>query len=379
MKNKHTPDMKKADIPDFRARFDRLFKRCRRCISGWWHRAEVFFRSHRIGGVVTLAVAAISVFLVLSYMSVEQGDVPSPKLPSEPPTSLKVAFVNDWEYGSRKQMKHKLTNQAPIELRKVVDFLNGTFKPDLVVGGGDYIESSAVRKEKAKAQMKEVNDIFTQVQAPRLYALGNHDMRSLTKAEVREILGMPDNHAVSDIGDWRIVVLDTNFNKEDDSDRIEKSYVIGYVSQAELEWLRMALDTDRPVLVFAHHSPISPLSGDGVSRILNIVNEAAVRDVLEARGNVVAVVSGHNPLSYYEERNGIHYVIVDTLVNESALGSFATIELGYMKSLRYAEVKLTQRGLDMNHYLFDWQYGDSTREKEVFFDDGSVVIEAEEE
>lgn len=278
--------------------------------------------------------------------------------PSTPPTHLKLGFTNDWEYGPRKRLKHKLTAQAPVELQKAVDFFNNEYQPDLVIGGGDYIESSSIKKEDAKRQLKEINELFKKVHAPRLYALGNHDMRSLTKAEVREILEIPDNHSVKDIGDWRIIILDTNFNKEDDTDRADKNYVLGYVSKEEMDWLRNALDTERPVVVFSHHSPISPPRADGLTWILNITNEAEVRSTLEERGNVVAVVSGHNPQSYYEERNGIHYFIVDTMVNEPALGSFATVDLEYVKSQQYAEVTLNQKGIRPASYSVDWHYGE---------------------
>ncbi|MBP9751742.1 MAG: metallophosphoesterase [Candidatus Moranbacteria bacterium] len=331
--------------------------------------ARKFIRKNRkcvlLWGVAVLGLGMIvSLFFLLRPLVWDEGfrNPFARETVVLPPTFLKIGFVNDWEYGSRKRVNHKLTSQASVELRKAVDYLNNEFKPDLVVGGGDYIESSAVKKEKAKDQLREVNDIFKTLAAPRLYALGNHDMRSLTKAEVREILEMPDNHAVSDMGDWRIVVLDTNFNKEDGSDRSEKSYVTGYVSGAELSWLRQALDTDRPVIVFSHHSPLSVPDIAGTSWVRNITNEEALRSILEERGNVVAVVSGHNPRNYYEERNGIHYFVVDTLVNEPALGSFTTIELSYLRSDRYAEMVLEQHGIRPDQHIVDWQYEEKERD-----------------
>lgn len=284
------------------------------------------------------------------------------KQDTAPPSLLKIGFTNDWEYGPRKRLKHKLTGQAPVELLKVVNFFNNEYYPDIVIGGGDYIESSAIKKVAAKAQLADIDSVFKKVTAPRLYVLGNHDMRSLTKEEVREILEIPENHAVKDIGDWRVVVLDTNFNKEDDSDRAEKNYVAGYVSKAELTWLAGVLDTDRPVIVFSHHSPISVPRANNLTWVINIINENDVRAVLEEKGNVVAVISGHNPQSYYEERNGIHYVVVDTLVHEDALGSFATIDLEYLKSEKFADIIVEQHGAEFNQYSFDWYYGEKEKD-----------------
>ena len=349
---------------------------------------KIFSKVKILHGII--AVLLIVIFLGASlfiFDEIREGDLAAWFGGSESddvPSHLKIGFTNDWEYGPRKKLKHKLTAQAPVELQKAVNFFNNEYQPDVVVGGGDYIESSSVKKEDAKVQLAEINTIFKKVHAPRLYALGNHDLRSLNKAEVREILEIPENHAVKDIGDWRIVVLDTNFNKEDDTDRADKNYVLGYVSRAELNWLRGALDTERPVIVFSHHSPISPLKADGTTWVLNITNDADVRSVLEERGNVVAVVSGHNPQSYYEERNGIHYFIVDTMVNEPALGSFATLDLEYLKSQQYAEITLNQKGSRPASYSVDWRYGEKEKDglpepKPESYEESEEIMERLEE
>lgn len=276
---------------------------------------------------------------------------------------LKVGFVTDWEYGHRKRMKHKLTLQAPYELEQVVKYLNDVFVPDIVVGGGDYIESTGVPPEKAKAQLAVADALFQGLTAPRLYALGNHDLRSLTKSEVREVLGLEDNHAIRDIGEWRLIVLDTNFN-QDGSDRSAKQYVTGFVSRDELRWLAEALQTDRPVIMFSHHAPIQSPNVAGVFAV-NIVNAGEVRCVLEEAGNVVAVVSGHSPFGYSEERNGIQYFVVDTLVNEPALGSFATLELRYAKRTREAEILFRRPGQNQRSFeMVDWSFDRRENERD---------------
>lgn len=342
--------------------------------------------------VATVALAAVVLLAlsvaVLSYGRTWEWHVPEAVVPPEPeigtPSMLRVGFVSDWEYGSRTQMKHKLTSQAPAELEKAVAYFNDVFRPDLVVGGGDYVESSSVKPEKVRAQLEYVNGIFSGLEAPRLYALGNHDMRQLSKEEIRGILGMEDNHAIRDIGEWRIVVLDSNFNDEDGSDRDTDSYTRGFVSREELEWLRGALRTDRPVMVFVHHSPLDIMNGDRDGTIRNIGNAAEVRRVLEEAGSVALVVSGHSPTTLYEERNGIHYVIVDTLVNEPALGAFAAIEAGYVSSRGAAEFRVRQFGLRSVEYVFDWWREDVSpdilpdAESDLLFMRADVLEEGEE-
>lgn len=271
-----------------------------------------------LGIVLAGALALGLVMFLWNWTSVQR----------EEPVRLKVGFSPDWEYGSRKRLAHKLTNQAPAELEKVVRYFNEEFRPDIVIGGGDYVESSGVKPEKAKEQLREINAIFEKLDAPRRYALGNHDMRSLSKEEVMDILGIDSPHSVTDLGIWRIVILDTNFDEETDLPRSRKQYAEGYVSARELRWLEAAITTDRPTLVFSHHSPVMAYNVDNVLT-LNITNQEAVRAVLERRPNVVAVVSGHTPRVQHIVTNGVDYFIGDTLVNEEGLGAFAAISLEY--------------------------------------------------
>ena len=290
---------------------------------------------------------------------------------------LKIGFLTDWEYGTRRQLGAKLTRKAPVEMAKSVLYLNQEFHPDLVIGGGDYIESSAVKPESAKEQLKEINEVFSLVQAPRLYALGNHDLRSLTKAEVREVLGIQEDHEVKDIGDWRIVVLDTNFTA-DGQHRFAQNYVLGSVSPEELNWLRESLATNRPVLVFSHHSPVHHKNRLG-NVVQNITNHQEVKSILEEAKNVVAVFSGHTPTTYFERLNGINYFIADTLVNVNALGSFATIEADYDREEKSAKIVFKQFEDDIHEYQTEWKYGEKAENYQSLETELDEVLEIEDE
>ena len=262
------------------------------------------------------------------------------------PSVLKIGFSIDWEYGSRKKLNHKLPIQALTELIKVVEYYNTVFQPDLVIGGGDYIESTTTKADRAKQQLREVVTIFNQLDAPHYYALGNHDMRSLTKAEVMEILGIDDAHTILDQGDWRLVIFDSNFHQQTEADRSAENYTNGYVGKKEMEWLDKVLDTDRPTIVFSHHSPalVKPQSMNYREQEITIHNAAEVRALLERHPNVVASMAGHTPLVQLNEINGIYYFVADTLVNEEALGSFATIEAVWYSNERRAEILFEHYG-----------------------------------
>lgn len=303
-----------------------------------------------IGGAVSLGLLAIVSLGIWQRQEIVTWL--SPPAPPTPPTFLKIGFSTDWEYGSRKRLEHKLPIQGLPELEKVVAYYNDVFKPDLVIGGGDYIESSATKPEKAKRELAEINAVFNKLTMPHYYALGNHDMRSLTKGEVMSIIGITESHTIIDQGDWRLVIFDSNFHHQTEADRGAENYTDGYVSKSELEWLDAALDTDRPTIVFSHHSPAIVLSqsdGENNRRIV-IKNAAEVRALLERHPNVVASMSGHTPRVQFVEMNGVYYFIADTLVNEAALGAFATIELTWYPDERRGEILFEHYGLRRETY-----------------------------
>ena len=301
-----------------------------------------------LGTLLSFLGVALSAEQVIRSRATEEGSL------------LKIGFTTDWEYGSRTRLNHKLTNKAPELLQEVVRHFNEESKPDIIVGGGDYIEGSNVREATALRQLQDIVAIFQTVQAPVLYTVGNHDMRSLTKDQVKEILGIEEAHSFRDIGDWRIVVLDTNFNF-DETDRAKKNYVTGYVSKAELQWLDRVLATDRPTVIFSHHSIYFTQDdgGDGTHLTNNIMNSAEVRAVLESHPNVLAAFAGHTPRAQHAEYNGIHYFVTDTLVHDLALGAFSDIELRYNSFSSKAEISFHQYGLQEETYtVVSWMRRD---------------------
>jgi hypothetical protein len=234
---------------------------------------------------------------------------------------LKIGFVTDWEYGSKKKYDHKLPKKATSYLKSAVKHFDKAFHPDLVVGGGDYVLARGESKKTVAKQMKKINKVFQTADAPRLYCIGNHDLSKLSKGEVQNYLGISYNHSVTDENDIRVITLDTNSIGSGDN-----GYgVTGRLPDEELEWLEENLDTELPVVVFSHQSPISTPEGNGWRT--NIYEAAELRAVLEKNDNVVAVFSGHTALNYSTEINGISYAIINNLVDEKAKGSFADITI----------------------------------------------------
>lgn len=265
-------------------------------------------------------------------------------------TELKIGFVTDWEYGYKDNVGDKLASLAPAELEKVVKYYNEEYRPKIVVAGGDMVESSLSKKETTIKQLEKINGIFSRLEARREYVFGNHDLRDLTKGELRSILGLADNHSYFDLGDWRFVLMDTNFRKKDDADLGPDYYIGGYISQKEYIWLETALTTNRPTIIFSHHSPIP--SPDKK----NLTNQVETRAFLEQFPNLVLVVSGHDPSCLLKEENGINYFIVNNLVDRKALGSFATINAYYNKYTKEIKIELEQHGTQKEKFKIKKQF-----------------------
>lgn len=282
-------------------------------------------------------VIVLAIFLCFMVTILTSGIYFGLKTITNSQSDLRFGAVGDFEYGYRENVGNKLTRLAPVELEKVVNLYNAKFFPKFVVALGDMVESSGIKPEKAKKQFQEINAIFSKLSAEKKYVLGNHDLRSLSKEEVRQELGLADNHSYFDEGDWRFVIMDTNFDKDrNGADMGPDFYVAGFVSESEFSWLREAFQTDKPIVIFSHHPPIQ---GEK-----NLKNYKVVQAFFEQFPNIVLVVSAHDPNFKFSTVNGISYLVVDNLANKDSVGSFATLEVRYNTLLKKAKIQIEHYG-----------------------------------
>ena len=115
-------------------------------------------------------------------------------------------------------------------------------------------------------------------------------------------------------------------------------YVGGYINQKEYAWLETALSTDRPTIIFSHHSPIPNIDNK------NFIDQEEARAFLERFPNVILVISGHDPSCVLNETNGINYFIANNLVDRKAMGSFATIVARYNRYTKKIRIELEHHG-----------------------------------
>lgn len=301
------------------------FKRIFRVPKVWKKQPKLF------GFAAIFFVVVLVVFGVFTAVSSGQRIIRDAK------TSLRFGAIGDFEYGTRKDVGSKLVSLAPIELEKVVNYYNAQWHPVFVVEMGDMVESSGVKRTKTLDQFRFIDSVFRKVNARTEYVFGNHDLRSLSKEDVRGVLGLSDNHRFFDEGVWRFVILDTNFDKsKNGAPRGPNYYISGFVPESEFVWLERALDTDRPIILISHH----PLYFGGKF----IDNPEETLAFLARYPNIVMAISGHDPSFQFLERNGIYHLTVDNLANKDSVGSFATLDARYNSLTKEARVLVEHYG-----------------------------------
>lgn len=222
-------------------------------------------------------------------------------------------------YGERLQAFVEAMNSWPADLAiELGDFVNGRFVSGAPLG----------EPERIVGILEDAETIYSTLLMPRYYVLGNHDVYDLSKDEFLEGTGASSTTASFDTGAYHIVILDAQFNKNDEDYGHVSWMVQGRIPQMQLDWLSEDLAaTDLPTIVCVHQ-PLD-VDFDLLSGGPAIANAEAVKTILSESGVVVAVLQGHEHENAYSEIDGIHYITFEALVDhtESVPPSWALVTL----------------------------------------------------
>jgi len=222
-----------------------------------------------------------------------------------------------------------MTNTAE-RLASFTDAMNG-WKADFVVELGDFINGWVVfgADPGDPARIPDVlewaDGLYAAFDGPRYHVIGNHDVYNLDKEQYRSILGIDSTFYSFDVGGYHFVVLDVQF--ADDGSDLAHTYtgVGGFVPDAEFVWLRDDLAvSDAPTIVLVHQMLDEYIEEWG--RAL-VANQTEIQALLEADGDVIAVLQGHDHENEHRQIAGIHYVRFEALVDQGSPPSWAEITL----------------------------------------------------
>jgi alkaline phosphatase len=181
----------------------------------------------------------------------------------------------------------------------------------LAVELGDFIDAAPTVKEEI-GYLKSIEKVFASCKVPRHYVLGNHCVFTLTKEEFLAEIPAKKTYYATDHGELHLVVLDACFRADGAGyQRNNFEWTDANIPESELEWLAADLQkTTRQTIVFVHQRL-------DVDDHYGVRNAAAVRQVLEKSGSVLAVFQGHNHVNDHRQLEGIHYVTLAAMVEGS--------------------------------------------------------------
>jgi Icc-related predicted phosphoesterase len=139
-------------------------------------------------------------------------------------------------------------------------------------------------------------------------------------------LGIDYTSKPFEIGNYQIILLDSNFNLDGSNSKPGKSYTTGSVPEDELKWLAQKLKSSKKKtkIVFIHHPPLVSVPGRGSEGLMQ--SSPALQELF-TKYNVSAVFSGHIEQLYHEKIQGVHYYVLPGLAkHEDFQGAYTTIE-----------------------------------------------------
>jgi predicted phosphodiesterase len=223
---------------------------------------------------------------------------------------LRVGLITDLHYADKAPAGTRHYRETLSKLEEAAQQF-AQDKPAFVVELGDFIDA-AESADVEQRYLKTINRQFSATAKDRHYVLGNHCVDTLRKAEFLGGVEQEASYYSFDRGGIHFVVLDSCF-RSDGEPYGRKNFVWtdANIPASELEWLDGDLKAnDKPVIVFAHQR-LDVRNNHGVK------NNADVREILEASGDVLAVFQGHSHQNDLKEIGGIHYCTLVAMVEGS--------------------------------------------------------------
>ena len=271
------------------------------------------------------------------------------KAPAKPakPAPLKMVLLTDIHYGTDKQYEgqdKKLSSRALSLVRYMVNRMNSDLKPDFVVQLGDLIEDEDAETDEENYSIAV--DAFKPLKMPVYHVVGNHEQVNLNLEQIRAKLNYPALYYSFDAQAFHFIVL---FSTSKDHTEI-------HVDKEQLKWLVKDLEqTDKPTVVFIHH-PIDDqdLTGsfwfEKYPKFCFVEEKVEIRETLARSGKVRAVFSGHVHRNNLQSHDGIHYITVQSLVENMHESRKVPSESFAVVTFAEDEIRVEIQGQDPAEY-----------------------------
>ncbi len=226
--------------------------------------------------------------------------------------SVKIGWVSDIHAD---RFKRRQVESGLLYPRQYSDYLSKVFDAmrkqgiNTVISTGDNVNSGDDWYAKDLARIAHQKDMHI------IWTKGNHDtIHSMTALGV-----IGNKYFYVDYLNTRIVVLDDTVGME------QTGNYDGGIDSDQINWLREALKTNKPVVI-AMHIPIFQMH-TGKDTVV-IGKYAELEKILHNSGNVKMIISGHWHIPWQKQYDGLNFYGEGALTREGMKGDYAIIDLG---------------------------------------------------
>lgn len=234
---------------------------------------------------------------------------------------MKFAIINDihlgpTDKGYKDGVQRKLLGEAEGLVKDFVKLMNENEKPKFVINLGDSIEDVNDKEQDIQSFQRAIS-LLGDLQMPTYWAIGNHDIRTLSHQDIAELLSCEKMYYSFDRGDYHFVAL--SFEMVGNHTKV-LSDIRAEVPAEQLEWLQNDLrSSTKPTLIFTHYGVadddmVGNFWFEGEPQHALLGNRKEVRQLLENNGDVIAVFNAHQHWNRMHVHNGIPYFTVTSLV-----------------------------------------------------------------
>jgi alkaline phosphatase len=234
---------------------------------------------------------------------------------------LKVGIITDTHVHPTRINKSDKSEDAPRQLkdkdvapiRHFVEDMK-VFQPNFIVHLGDVIEGTGDSDNVGIIGIKLVKAELDKIESPVYWVVGNHDLRSVTKEQFKDVLSLKSLTQTFDVGDYRFIILDANYDKKNVSRTpTEGRYIRGHIPPQQIEWLKKQLATDKQTFIFMHHGAFLDDSvGDydedkQANRMKQSIDNAKELQAILDEYRVAGLFDGHMEARRFEKKGWTAY------------------------------------------------------------------------
>lgn len=220
---------------------------------------------------------------------------------------MKILIITDIHYGTDTNYPEyggeNYTNSYGSQFERYLPKIKKLIlEHDLIINLGDLIAET--NTESDLVQYKKAIELFGK-EKPIKHVIGNHELRTLSRNQITEIIGENKPYYSFDLNNYHHVILDSFRNSTKEQHRIDEE---------QLAWLKEDLkNTKLLTLVYCHYALDNQFIDSnyyfkGKPQKVFIENKEKLRKIFEDLGKVVAVFGGHLHFFHQEIINGIKYI-----------------------------------------------------------------------